>query len=155
MPSLQPLRDNIISLRQGRTHGPSWPLLSSLPSRPLQTPWGEGSSAFGGSFFPTRSPTPKSLAPEGHFNSLGRRVHLLLNAGLASRSPDGCGAHWRTPLRAEPPPQPRGPEESPPLRAQPPAEHRDPQLAPGPSGGMRRGWRYLRSHSCGRAGNCC
>lgn len=106
MPSLQPLRDNIISLRQGRTHGPSWPLLSSLPSRPLQTPWGEGSSAFGGSFFPTRSPTPKSLAPEGHFNSLGRRVHLLLNAGLASRSPDGCGAHWRTPLRAEPPPSP-------------------------------------------------
>ncbi|ELW66444.1 hypothetical protein TREES_T100002869 [Tupaia chinensis] len=64
-----------------------------------------------GVIFPVESPTLKSLIPEGHFNSLGRRVHLLLNAGLASRSPDGCGAHWRLPLRTEPQPQPQGREE--------------------------------------------
>lgn len=94
----------------------------------------------GGVIFPAGSPTLKNLIPEGHFNSHGRRVHLLLNARPASRSPDGCAAlRRRLPLRAEPPPQPRGPEESRPLRARLPAELSDPQLAPGPSGGMQRG----------------
>ena len=157
MPTLAATERHIIPLREGRTHGPLRPpSFLSLPSpRPLHTYSGRGSSAFWGVIFPAGSPTLKNLIPEGHFNPRGRRVHLLLNARLASRSPDGCGAHPQLPLRAEPPPQPRGPEESPPLLARLPAELSDPQLAPFPSGGMRRGWRYLRSHSCGRAGNCC
>lgn len=60
-----------------------------------------------GVIFPAGSPTLKNLTPEGHFNSRGRRVHLLLNTQLASPSPDGCGAPGQLPLRAEPPPQPR------------------------------------------------
>lgn len=92
---------------------------------------GGGVICLHGVIFLVGSPTLQSLIPEGHFNSRGRRVHLLLNAGLASRSPDGCGAHWPLPPRAEPPPQPRARRS---LRhsagAQLPAEPSDPQLAP-------------------------
>lgn len=157
-PPLQPLRDT--SFRSGRGGprvllGPLLSYLSPTPPAPAYI-FGEGHLLLGaGVIFPAGSPTLKNLTPEGHFNSRGRRVHLMLNTQLASPSPDGCGAPGQLPLRAEPPPQPRGPEESAPLRALPPAELSDPQLAPGPSGGMRWGWRYLRSHSCGRAGNCC
>ena len=146
-PPLQPLRDT--SFRSGRGGptvllGPLLSYLSPTPPTPLYI-FREGSSAFGsGSHFSSQEPHPEKPHPRGP-----------LNTQLASPSPDGCGAPGQLPLRAEPPPQPRGPEESAPLRALPPAELSDPQLAPGPSGGMRWGWRYLRSHSCGRAGNCC
>lgn len=108
MPSLQPLRET--TFRSGRG-GPTVPLDSILlvshkdPCKHL----GGGVICLQGVIFPAGSPTLKSLIPEGHFNSRGRRVHLLLNAGLASRSPDGCGAHRWPPLSAEPPPQPGGP----------------------------------------------
>lgn len=155
-PPLQPLRDTSFRSERGGPTVLSGPLPSYFSPQPDPAYiLGEGVICLWGVIFPAGSPTLKNLIPEGHFNSRGRRVHLLLNARLASRSPDGCGAHRQLPLRAEPPPQPRGPQESPPLLARLPAELSDPQLAPFPSGGMRRGWRYLRSHSCGRAGNCC
>lgn len=156
-PPLQPLRDTSFRSERGGPTVLSGPLPSYLSPHPDPCIHigGRGHLSLGG-HFSSREPHPEKPHPRGPFyNSRGRRVHLLLNARLASRSPDGCGAHRQLPLRAEPPPQPRGPQESPPLLARLPAELSDPQRAPFPSGGMRRGWRYLRSHSCGRAGNCC
>lgn len=89
----------------GRTSDPT----GALSSLPLQDPGkrlGGRVICLHGVIFPVGSPTLQSLIPEGHFNSRGRRVHLLLNAGLASPSPGGCGAHRPLPPRAEPPPQP-------------------------------------------------
>lgn len=88
MPSLQPLRETT-SFRLGRG-GPSvlvGPFLLISPQDPCKHLEGAVICLLG-VIFPARSPTLKSLIPEGHFNSRGRRVHLLLNARLASRSLD-------------------------------------------------------------------
>lgn len=132
MPSLQPLRDTTFRPGRGGPTVPLGPFLLVSHKDPCKH-LGGGVICLLGVIFPAGSPTLKSLIPEGHFNSRGRRVHLLLNAGLTSRSPDGSGAPWWLPLRAEPPPQPRGPKVSPPLGAQQPRSTAIFNLLPAPA----------------------